>query len=466
VKQNEERNRLEEADKKYVWHPFTQMKDWERERPVIITEGKGCFLRDSEGKWYLDGVSSLWVNIHGHRKKEIDEALKEQIDKISHTTLLGLGSEPAIRLAGRLIEIINQHLAFDNTGKPGLNSSSLTKVFYSDNGSTAVEVSLKMAFQYWKHRGVEGKNSFLSLDNAYHGDTLGAVSVGGIDIFHNAFRPLLFRTFRAPSPYCYRCQLSKVYPGCGLGCIEKMEDVLREHHDEIAAVIIEPLVQAAGGMIVSPPGYLKTVREVCTKHNVLLIADEVATGFGRTGRMFACEHETVAPDIICLSKGITGGYLPLGATVATEEIYNAFLGEFRDLKTFFHGHSFTGNPLACSAALACLEIFRREDTVKNMQPLIEILEGRLQEMSESPHVGDARSRGLMAGLELVKDKRTKEPYAWEEKIGWQVAYHARAKGVLIRPLGNVVVIMPPLSITPDDLAMMLTVIEDAIKAVT
>jgi adenosylmethionine-8-amino-7-oxononanoate aminotransferase len=329
-----------------------------------------------------------------------------------------------------------------------------------------VEVALKMAFQYWKHRGVGGKDSFLCLNNAYHGDTLGAVSVGGIDTFHSAFGPLLFRTFRAPSPYCYRCELGREYPGCSLSCIGKMEDILKAGHGEIAAVIIEPLVQAAGGMTVAPPGYLKGVRDLCTEYGVLMIADEVATGFGRTGKMFACEHESVTPDIICLSKGITGGYLPLAVTVTTDDVYNAFIGEYRELKTFFHGHSYTGNPLACAAALACLEIFENEDTLTALSPKIRILEERLKEISGLSHVGDARNKGLMAGVELVRDKGTREPYPWEEKRGWKVAHCAMDKGVFIRPLGNVVVIMPPLSISTDELARLLDVIRAAIIAVT
>lgn len=454
-----EPEQIEEADKKYIWHPFTQMGDWVKESPVIIVEGRDCYIRDVYGKWYLDGVSSLWVNIHGHRKKEIDDAIKDQLDKIAHSTMLGLSNVPAIRLAEKLTGLLqNSELKTQN--------SELTKVFYSDNGSTSVEVALKMAFQYWKHKGVDGKNSFLSLKNAYHGDTLGAVSVGGIDLFHEAFSPLLFQTFKAPSPYCYRCELDREYPDCGLSCIAAMEDLLALHHREIAAVIIEPVVQAAGGMIISPPGYLKGVRGLCWKYNVLMIADEVATGFGRTGKMFACGHESVRPDMMCLSKGITGGYLPLAVTLASEEIYKAFLGEFRDLKTFFHGHSYTGNPLACAAALACLEIFEREDTLSRIQPKIDLIEGRLKDISALPHVGDVRSKGLMVGIELVRDRKTKAPYAWEEKIGWKVAYHARAKGVIIRPLGNVIVIMPPLSITEEDLDRMLEVIKNAITAST
>ncbi|MEW6110217.1 MAG: adenosylmethionine--8-amino-7-oxononanoate transaminase [Nitrospirota bacterium] len=454
----DENRHLEETDKKYIWHPFTQMSEWEKDRPIIISEGRDCFIKDIYGRWYLDGVSSIWVNIHGHRKKEIDEALKEQIDRISHGTMLGLSNIPAIKLSEKLAGLISSSL----TARERL----LDKVFYSDNGSTSVEVALKMAFQYWKHKGAGGKNSFLALNNAYHGDTLGAVSAGGVEIFHEAFRPLLFSVYRAPSPYCYRCEFGREYADCGLFCLPKTEEILKAHHDEIAALIIEPLVQAAGGMIVSPPGYLKGIRHLCSEYNVLMIADEVATGFGRTGKMFACAHELVIPDIMCLSKGITGGYLPLAVTVASEEIYNAFLGEFGDLKTFFHGHSYTGNPLACAAAIACLELFEKEETLKNLQPKIEILEEWLSKMSEESHVGNTRNKGFMAGVEIVRNRDTKEPYAWEEKMGWKVAYHARDNGVFIRPLGNVVVIMPPLCISPENLEQMLKVIREAILAVT
>lgn len=465
----EDSRQLEEDDRRYLWHPFTQMLEWEQETPVIIVEGRDCFIRDIYGKWYLDGVSSLWVNIFGHRKKALDDALKNQVDRISHSTMLGLSNEPAIQLAEKLVACAGREMSreakagtVDMQHAVSRPSSALSRVFYSDNGSTAVEVALKMAFQFWQHLGEQDRTSFLSLNNAYHGDTLGAVSVGGIDIFHKVFEPLLFRTFRSPSPHCYRCELGEQYPDCGLSCAERMEEVLREHHRQIAAVIIEPLVQAAGGMIVSPPGYLKRVRELCTAFNVLLIADEVATGFGRTGRMFACQHENVVPDIMCLSKGITGGYLPLAATLATENIYRAFLGEFKDLKTFFHGHSYTGNPLACATALACLELFEKEDTLRDMQPKIALLEDWLREMAALPHVGNVRNKGLMAGVELVIDKQTKEAFPWEDKMGWKVACHARDNGVIIRPLGNVVVIMPPLNISIDNLRQMLAVLRHAI----
>lgn len=461
--------RLQEADKSFIWHPFTQMKDWLKETPVIIDQGRDCFIRDVSGKWYLDGVSSLWVNIFGHRKKEIDDAIRAQLDSISHSTLLGLSNVQAIRLAERLVKIAQLPATKAEGGEAAQAVSGngrLSKVFYSDNGSTAVEVALKMAFQYWRHRGAEGRQSFLSLNNAYHGDTLGAVSVGGVDIFHKTFAPLLFKTYKAPSPYCYRCELGMEFPGCGIACAEKMGTILEAHGREIAAVIVEPLVQAAGGMIVSPPGYLARVRELCTRHDVLMIADEVATGFGRTGEMFACWHEGVVPDIMCLSKGITGGYLPLAATLAAGKVYDAFLGEFSELKTFFHGHSYTGNPLACAAALACLDLFETEKTIEGMQPRVRLLGEHLSRMAELPYVGDVRYKGLMAGVELVRDKKTKEPYPWEEKMGWQVAYQARDRGVIIRPLGNVVVIMPPLSISMENLEQLLRVIRESIARAT
>ena len=469
----EENSRLEDLDRKYIWHPFTQMKEWVEEKPIIISEGRDCFIKDIYGRWYLDGISSMWVNIFGHRKKEIDDAIREQLWNISHSTLLGLSNVPAIRLAERLVRFSQKSLpsnpsagALKNGGKGRFEKKDLCKVFYSDNGSTAVEVALKIAFQYWQHKGVHGRNAFVSLANGYHGDTIGAVSVGGVDIFHKAFGPLLFKSYRAPSPYCYRCELGRNCADCKFACLEKMEEIFRTHPDEIAALIIEPLIQAAGGMITSPPGYLKGVRELCTRYDVLMIADEVATGFGRTGKMFACEREDVVPDLMCLSKGITGGYMPLAVTLATEEIYDAFLGEFRDLKTFFHGHSYTGNPLACAAAIACLDLFEKEQTLMNLRGKIEILEEWLKETLSLKHVGDVRNAGFMAGIELVKDKETKEPYDWGEKMGWRVAYSARDRGVFIRPLGNVIVLMPPLAISMRNLRQLLKVIRESIIAVT
>ena len=490
----DDNRQLEELDKKYIWHPFTQMQEWVSEKPIIISEGRDCFIKDIYGRWYLDGVSSLWVNIFGHRKKEINDAIHEQLEKISHSTLLGLSNLPAIKLAEKIVQIVNNSLLphscagegqmvdlneylksgdppippLEKGGKGGFEcpGSGLSKVFYSDNGSTAVEVALKMAFQYWQHKGIEGKYAFAALKNAYHGDTIGAVSVGGVDIFHKAFGPLLFKTYQAPSPCCYRCELGREHPDCKLACLGKLEEIFHDHSSEIAAFIIEPLMQAAGGMLVSPPGYLRGARELCTRYHIIMIADEIATGFGRTGKMFACEHEAVIPDIICLSKGITGGYMPLAVTLATEEIYRAFLGEFKDLKTFFHGHSYTGNPLACAAALACLDLFDKEEILESLKAKIEILESWFKDILNLRHVGDVRNVGLMAGVELVKDKKTKEPYDWAEKTGWKVAYHARDNGVFIRPLGNVIVIMPPLVISEKNLKQLLSVLKDSIIEVT
>ena len=450
-----ERDRLSRADHRTLWHPFTQQRGWEAAEPLIIDEARGCYVRDVRGRWYLDGVSSLWVNIHGHRRPELDDAIRSQLDRVAHTTMLGLGSVPAIQLGERLVGIMDK----------SFGPASLTRVFYSDNGSTAVEVGLKMAFQYWQHKGERGRTGFLALDQAYHGDTVGAMSVGGIDTFHAAFGPLFFKTFRAPSPSCYICRDKEGCPSNGqINCLAAAEEILRAHAPEIAAVIIEPLVQAAGGMLVSRPGYLAGLRALCDRYRVLMIADEVATGFGRTGRMFACEHEGVTPDIICLSKGLTGGYMPLAATIATEEIYSAFLGEFSELKTFFHGHSYTGNPLGCACALAAMDVFDRDRTIELMPPKVALLEGWLAGMATHPHVGDARNRGLMAGVELVREDGT--AYGWEERMGWRVAEEAAEQGVLIRPLGNVVVIMPPLAITAEELGRMLDVLRQGIESAT
>ncbi len=442
---------IDELDKKHLWHPFTQMKDWEGEEPLIITEGRGSFLKDINGRWYLDGVSSIWVTLHGHNNKAINDAIKAQVDRISHSTLLGLTHPPAAELAGKLVSI---------------TPKGLTRVFYSDSGSTAVEIGLKMAYQYWQLKGVKEKKKFLSLRNAYHGDTVGAVSVGGIDLFHKIFSPLLFKSFKAPSPFCYRCELKKEHPSCRLHCLKEMETVFKKHHKKIAGLIIEPLVQGAGGILVSPPGYLKGVRRLCTKYKVLLIADEVATGFGRTGRMFACEHEDVKPDILCMAKGITGGYLPLAATMTTEKIYKAFLGDYKDLKTFFHGHTYTGNQLACAAALASISIFKKERTIQKMQMKIKLLKKELLKMAELPHVGNVRQMGLMVGIELVKNKNRKTPFTLEDKIGIKICRKARDKGLIIRPLGNVIVLMPHLSVTKEELKQITDITAESIKEMT
>jgi adenosylmethionine-8-amino-7-oxononanoate aminotransferase len=345
----------------------------------------------------------------------------------------------------------------------------LSKVFYSDSGSTAVEIAIKIAFQYWQQKGgkYRPKTGFISLKEAYHGDTIGSVSVGGIDLFHSIYQPLLFHnTWKIESPYCYRCSFGRTYPDCGIFCAEQAEEVIHNHHQETAALVIEPLVQGAAGMLMQPPGYLKKIRELCSKYNILMIADEVATGFGRTGTMFACEQERVIPDIMAVAKGITGGYLPLAATLTTDEIYGGFLGEYRELKTFFHGHTYTGNPLACAAAIANINLFKKRRTLRHLQRKIMLLKEKLKRFAELDHAGDIRQKGFMVGIELVKNKETKEPYLAEEKIGIRVIQEARKRGLIIRPLGNVIVLMPPLSITMSDLKRMLDIVYTAIKTIT
>lgn len=429
------------------------MKDWEKNAQLIIESGKGAILTDIHGKKYLDGVSSLWVTVHGHRKKEIDQAIANQIRKISHSTLLGLSNVPAVLLAEKLIEI---------------TPTGLTKVFYSDSGSTAVEIALKIAFQYWQQKGPEHqrKTGFISLTGAYHGDTIGAVSVGGIDLFHTIYKPLLFQTRKIESPHCYRCAYGLTYPECRKTCLMYAERTIQKYASVTAALIIEPLVQGAAGMLIQPPGYLKRIRELCTNNNILMIADEVATGFGRTGTMFACEHEQVAPDILCTAKGLSGGYLPLAATLTTEEIHRQFLGEYEEFRTFFHGHTYTGNPLACAAAIANIELFKKERTLARLQPKIAYLKKELVRFSELKQVGDIRQKGFMVGIELVKDRTMRTPYPVENKIGTGVTLECRKRGLIIRPLGNVLVLMPPLSISLQELKQMVQIVFTSIKVVT
>lgn len=429
------------------------MQEWEDGEPLIIESASGSYLRDTQGREYLDGVSSLWTNLHGHRRTEIDRAIIEQVHAVSHSTLLGLSNVPSILLAERLI---------------GIAPAGLSRVFYSDSGSTAVEIALKMAFQYWQQVSTEsrGKTRFISFKNGYHGDTIGAVGVGGIPLFHELYRPLLFDSIQVESAYCYRCPLGLGYPGCGLACLGDLEETLEKRHGETAAVVIEPLVQGAGGMLMSPPGYLSRVRELCTRYSVLMIADEVAAGFGRTGRMFACKHEDVRPDLLCLAKGISGGYLPLAATLATEEIYRAFLGKPQDNRTFFHGHTYTGNPVACAAGLASLDVFEKDRTLEKLQSKITQVEKGLRRFRELPHVGDIRQKGFMVGIELVADKSTKAPYPPELRMGARVARESRPRGAILRPLGDVVVLMPPLSIKKNELASLLDIAYDSIVAAT
>ncbi|MFZ5650645.1 MAG: adenosylmethionine--8-amino-7-oxononanoate transaminase [Bacillota bacterium] len=442
---------LAEKDKRYVWHPFTQMKDYLADDPVIIAGGEGRKLYDVLGNQYWDGVSSIWLNVHGHRVPELDGAIREQLGLIAHSTLLGMANIPSILLAERLIQIMPEGLA---------------KVFYSDNGATSVEIAVKMAFQYWRHRGAPEKRRFITMKEAYHGDTIGAVSVGAIDIYHKAFEHLLFPSIKVPYPYIYRSPLCGDHAGVRDHHLGLLEEALLENAADVAAVIVEPIVQGASGIIVMPDGFLRGMRDLCTRYGVLLIADEVATGFGRTGAMFACQHEGVTPDILTAGKGITGGYLPMAITVTTDEIYNAFLGDYEEMKTFFHGHSYTGNQLGCAVALANLELFRENGLVNSVAQKSVSLSGILSRFYRLPHVGDVRQKGFMTGIELVADRKTKKPYDWADRIGVRVSRRTRELGMLARPLGNVIVFMPPLTTTVEELDEMTDILYRAIADVT
>ncbi len=447
------KRQLELDDRRYLWPPFTQMQEHVKDAPLIIEEGYGCILKDIYGRAYIDGISSLWTNLHGHRKKQLDNALRKQIEKIAHSTMLGLSNVPAIHFAKEIIKLLPK---------------GLTRVFYSDSGSTAVEIALKMAFQYHSQarEGDPKKTKFISMTNAYHGDTIGSVSVGGIDLFHATYKPLLFNSLKAESPYCYRCVFGKSFPGCAFECLENMESLLKHHGHEVAALIIEPMVQGAAGMLVQPPGYLRLVRDLCNKYKVFMIADEVAVGFGRTGRMFACEHEEVKPDIMALAKGITGGYLPLAATITTERIYEGFLGTHEEFKTFFHGHTYTGNPLACAVALANLKVFDEEAVVIKLQEKIALLTQRLKGFYSLEGVGDIRQSGFMVGIELVADRDSKKPYPVKDRVGHQVILEARKRGLILRPLGDVIIIMPPLGISIDELNKLCDITYESIDVAT
>lgn len=433
-----DRELLRELDRRHVWHPYTQMQEYAQEDPVIVERGEGMRLMDVDGRWYWDGISSIWLNVHGHRVEAIDRAIIDQLGKVAHSTLLTQANVPSILLAARLARL----------APPGL-----TRVFYSDNGAGAVEVALKLAIQYWYHRGRPAKQKVLSFAAGYHGDTLGAVGIAPVEVFHKPFAHLLPQNLQVPYPYCYRSPWGEDPATCTREYLALVEAKLREHADELAAVFVEPMVQGVGGIVVMPSGYLRGLRELCTRYGVLLVADEVATGFGRTGRLWACDHEGVAPDLMAVGKGITGGYLPLAATLATDEVYAAFLGTYAERKTFFHGHSYTGNQLACAAALASLDLL--EELLPALPARAAFLARSLERFRHLRFVGDVRQLGMMVGLELVADKATKTPFPWEERVGWVVARRARELGLLVRPYASISIFMPPLAATEAELQEML-----------
>jgi adenosylmethionine-8-amino-7-oxononanoate aminotransferase len=405
-------DQLRQLDKQHVWHPFTPMKLWLESEPLVITHADGMYLFDSDGNRYLDGISSLWCNVHGHRVSKIDQAIRAQLEKVAHTTMLGLANEPATLLAARLMKIVPK---------------GLTKIFYSDAGATATEIAFKMAAQYWFNIGRAEKCEFIGFGDAYHGDTVGAMSIGRMETFHRPYFPMLFNVHFAKANQ-----------------IESLRNLLQQHGPHIAAICIEPIVQGAGGMLIQSPGFLREVRRLADEYDVLMIADEVATGFGRTGRMFACEHENVSPDILCVGKGITGGYLPLAATFATQKIFNAFLGDPFEGKTFYHGHTYTGNPLACAAALASLDLFEANDLVEDVQRKSVKLAEMLQPIAKLDSVAEVRQKGFMIGIEL----RGSDP---KLRMGAQICERIRKHGVILRPLGDVIVMMPPLAMEENDL---------------
>ncbi|MFT5222033.1 MAG: adenosylmethionine-8-amino-7-oxononanoate aminotransferase [Glaciecola sp.] len=427
------------ADREHVWHPFTQHRQWSKREPIVVERGEGCWLIDTNGDRWLDGNSSLWVNVWGHDHEGILTAIREQIERLPHATFLGLTNPPAIETAAKLLS---------------LAPDGLTRAFFSENGAAAVEVALKMAFAYHRHRGDQDRDLFVCLDNAYHGDTLGAVSVGGFEPFHALYGPLLFETRRIPSPYCYRCPLALEHPSCDLACADALDEVLRVDGHRVAAVITEPLVQGAAGIITAPDGHLRRLREICDRHGVLLIVDEVATGFGRTGAAFACELEEIEPDLMVVGKGLTGGYLPMSATLATEEIFEAFLGGPEEGRTLFHGHSYAGNPASAAAASANLTAFVEADLPAMARALAEVLATELEAMATLTHVGDVRQRGIMCGVELVLDRDTKASFPSAEAIGAAVCDELRGDGIILRPLGDTLVLMPAPAMTHDDLRLL------------
>jgi adenosylmethionine-8-amino-7-oxononanoate aminotransferase len=487
-------HRLAQLDHAHVWHPFTQMRDWLKREPIVIVSGKGAVVRDVHGREYLDANASIWTNLHGHNHPKLNAAIRRQLGKIAHSSALGFANEPASLLAAKLVQLAK------SARRGGAHSPRLSKVFFSDDGSTALEVALKLAYEFTRRtRGPKHKPRFLSLEGAYHGDTVGAVSLGHIDLFHKAYSGLLFRSDKVMSPYCYRCPFNQAKPEradareyrkCNWECVGKVEQKFRAQKrrgQSYAGFVFEPLMQGAAGMIPQPAGWLKQVTDIARAHSALLIADEVMTGFGRAGvaanvssqpisnqksprshergyaDLFACQHESVQPDLLCLAKGLTGGYLPMAATLTTQAVFDAFLGEYEEFKTFFHGHSFTGNQLGATAALASLEILRSRISLNARALLEQTLAAELKSLWSLPCVGDVRRVGLVVGVELVRDWRTREPFDLRERAGIRVCEAMARRGVLTRPVGNVIVLMPPYCTTPAQLRRMVSALHDAIQ---
>ncbi|MGM0508502.1 MAG: adenosylmethionine--8-amino-7-oxononanoate transaminase [Fusobacteriota bacterium] len=427
---------LLDNDRKYIWHPFTQMKDYEDRDHILIKEGKGIYLYDYDGNKYYDTIASWWVNLHGHSNPRINKAVSNQMETLEHVNFSGFTHEPGVDLAKRIVDLM---------------PDDLTKLFYSDNGSTAVEVALKMSFQYWKNKGIKNKEKFIYFENSYHGDTLGAVSVGGVDTFHKVYQPLLFDSHRVTSPNCYHCPMGKEKSYCKLECLNNLEEVLKKDHKNISGIVLEPLIMAAGGMIFYKPEVLKKIRKLATKYNVHMIDDEVAMGFGRTGEMWAFEHANITPDFVCLSKGISAGYMALAATVMTEDIYNAFYDDNNKLKTFFHGHSYTANPLACAAGVESLKIFEEKDLINTIKEKSGYLQKRMEEFKENPNIENIRVQGLIGAMDIKQNDQSQVRGNLEKTVGNLLFEKAFDYGLMFRPLGNTIYYFLPYIITKEDI---------------
>lgn len=437
-------------DRKVLWHPFTQHTAWDEEEFPVIERARGAWLIDVEGRRYLDGVSSMWCANLGHGNPHVSRAVATQLKRLEHATFLGLTHPPAVEYAEKLLAIAPRNLS---------------RVFYSDNGSTAVEIALKMAVQFWAQSGRPSRNRFVALAGAYHGDTVGAMSVGGVDVFLDRYRSLLFPTVLSPAPYAYRWRGSPTLEACGRTCLERLDATLAAQADEVAGVILEPVVQGAGGMIVQPPGFVKGVERLCRRHDVLFILDEVMTGFGRTGTMFAGEQDDAQPDLMAVSKGMAGGYLPFAATLATERVFRAFLGAIDERKVLYHGHTYTGNPLGCAAGLGVLRAFAKQRILEHLPGRIEALRKGLAPLADHPHVGEIRQRGMVVGIELVKDRDTREEFPYAQRTGHRVAVECRKRGVILRPLADVVVVMPPLTSTVGEIRRLTQAVGHAVHQI-
>lgn len=440
-----------ERDLSMIWHPCTQMKDHETLPLIPIRKGSGIWLEDMDGNRYIDAISSWWVNLFGHSNPQINAAIKSQLDQLEHVMFAGFTHEPAVTLSEKLISITPY----------GLN-----RCFYADNGSASVEIALKMSYHYWRNKGQKKKTRFISLENSYHGETLGALSVGNVPLYKETYAPLLLDTLFAKSPDCFGRESGVSWEEHSRQCFAGMEKLLEQHADEVCAVIVEPLVQCAGNMRMYHPVYLSLLRKACDKYGVHLIADEIAVGFGRTGTLFACEQAGISPDFMCLSKGLTGGYMPFSVTMTTDEIYQAFYDDYENLTAFLHSHSFAGNPLGCSAALATLNIFDTQPVLENNRVLSEFMCDMTSDLADHPHVAEVRQTGMILAIEMIQDKKSRTPFPWQERRGLKIYQYALTQGVLLRPIGNVVYLMPPYVITPDEIAKVVDVAKVGIALAT